>query len=86
MCNRCDSTTQEADLTEDLVVDGNIVLEALHGSHVFCLSSHVICNLNWKYTLLKFHIYKYFDQVIWSLVVNSDLQNTPTFILFYIYL
>ena len=22
MCNRCDSTTQEADLTEDLVVDG----------------------------------------------------------------
>ena len=22
MCNRCDSTTQEVDLTEDLVVDG----------------------------------------------------------------
>ena len=22
---------------------------ALHGSHVFCLSSHVIRNLNWKY-------------------------------------
>ena len=22
MCNRCDSTTQEADLDEDLVVDG----------------------------------------------------------------
>ena len=33
-----------------------VVVEALHGSHVFCLSSHVIRNLNWKYTLLKFHI------------------------------
>ena len=25
MCNRCDSTTQYADLTEDLVVDGEMV-------------------------------------------------------------
>ena len=33
----------------------NSVVEALHGSHMFCLSSHVIRNLNWKYTLLKFH-------------------------------
>ena len=24
MCNRCDSITQEADLTEDLVVDGEM--------------------------------------------------------------
>ena len=31
-----------------------------HGSHVFCLSSHVIRNLNWKYTLLKFHILQIF--------------------------
>ena len=30
--------------------------------------------------------YKYFDQVIWSLVVNSVLQNTPTFIPFFLYL
>ena len=37
-----------------------IVVEALHGSHVFCLSSHVIRNLNWKYTLLKFHILQIF--------------------------
>ena len=36
------------------------VVEALHGSHVFCLSSHVIRNLNWKYTLLKFHILQIF--------------------------
>ena len=32
-----------------------VVVEALHGSHVFCMSSHVIRNLNWKYTLLKFN-------------------------------
>ena len=25
MCNRCDSTTQEANLDEDLVVDGEMV-------------------------------------------------------------
>ena len=35
-------------------------VEALHGSHMFCLSSHVIHNLNWKYTLLKFHILQIF--------------------------
>ena len=35
-------------------------VEALHGSHVFCLSSNVIRNLNWKYTLLKFHILQIF--------------------------
>ena len=35
-------------------------VEALYGSHVFCLSSHVIRNLNWKYTLLKFHILQIF--------------------------
>ena len=37
-----------------------IMVEALHGSHVFCLSSHVIRNLNWKYTLLRFHILQIF--------------------------
>ena len=39
---------------------GIIIVEALHGSHVFCLSSHVIRNLNWRYTLLKFHILQIF--------------------------
>ena len=38
----------------------NQSVEALHGSHVFCLSSHVIRNLNRKYTLLKFHILQIF--------------------------
>ena len=60
-------------------------MEALHGSHVFCLSSHVIFNLNLKYTLLKFHILQIFDHVIWSLVVNSIIQNTLRFILFWIF-
>ena len=34
----------------------------------------------------SFIFYKYFDQVIWSLVVNSILQITPTFITFFGYL
>ena len=33
--------------------------------HVFCLSSYVICDFNWKYTLLKFHTLHNFYQVIW---------------------
>ena len=35
MCNRCDSTTQEAYLTEDLVVDGETGCEdrILSGRH-----------------------------------------------------
>ena len=42
-------------------LDGDdIVVEAWHGLHVFCLSSDVIRNLNWKYTLLKFHILQIF--------------------------
>ena len=43
-----------------LRVFDDVEVEALHGSHVFCLSSHVIRNLNWKYTLLKFHILQIF--------------------------
>ena len=35
MCNRCDSTTQEVDLSEDLVVNGETVgrVQMLSGRH-----------------------------------------------------
>ena len=52
----------------------HIAVEALHGSHVFCLSSHVIRNLNWKYTLLKFHI----------CIILMFLQCVSTMIIVYI--
>ena len=55
-------------------------MEALHGSHVFCLSSHVYPQFELEIHIVKsFIFYKYFDQVIWSLVVNSILRITSNF-------
>ena len=65
-------------------------MAALHGSHVFCLSSHVIRNLNWKIHIVEV---SYFTNILIKLSGSSggqlyftDYSNVHNFFWIFVFL
>ena len=69
MCNRCDSTTQEANLTEDLVVDG----ETFGHVNILCYMGDTLGGTDMAPTDLN---QQWIDEFQRDFVI-SDIQSSP---------